>query len=126
MFALQELNNGGIFRHTNRTLQHLDTEMKIAQSPSHARGLLRVRHRNLKHGFRGLLNGIVTVAFTIKMIAVLQRLLEVETEFATILRHAPPPTLGQRQAIDLDMDVSVRPIRMIMFWFRYDDEIGHN
>jgi hypothetical protein len=24
------------------------------------------------------------------------------------------------------MDVSVRPIRMIMFWFRYDDEIGHN
>lgn len=113
MLAGEKLQDGWIFRYAHGVRQRLHAEVKIAQTPGHSSRLLQCGHRDLKNLFRGLFEDILIFAFGKEVGAMAQRLVEIETKFPSILRHAAPAPLGQRGSIRAQAHVMMMAVMAV-------------
>ena len=120
--AGEKLKHSGIVRHAHGTGHDLNSEMEIAEAPGNARRLFHVRDWNLQHFFRSLFQYILCFALGVKVIAVRQRLFEIEAEVSSIFRHATPAALGQGYSISQQADVGMVMMPSRMMQVMADDD----
>jgi hypothetical protein len=90
MGPIQGLAGGGIIDRPYVIRSHLDGKMKVPKRPSEPRGFVRRAELYLKHRLRALLQLIGRGTLCKHVVAIVQRMGEIESKFPPVFRNGPP------------------------------------
>ena len=102
--AFEHLSDGGVFFGDDGVVFEVGREVEIAHHPTVVSGLLLIGEGNSEYVFGCLLDLVACLFGFVKGGSVRERMLQVESEFFSVVSYSAPASLGEFTPVDFERD----------------------